>query len=368
MYAAAEQIQKVKDHLRARIFRGELSEGAQIVEADLRVQTHASVRAIKRALQDLAREGLVSRRRHVGTFVSGQLPSAVCAVLPRIHSAGVISSYTQRMLGETGYTHNLLSGIRSMLKEPGILSLITNPSRAPIDDVPAVEPNTIRNSLQGLIAVEANNARILNDLTRAGIPLVAVDYYAPGHLFDALLIDHEMAGYLATAHHLRLGHRRIAFVGEGCSRASHDPAWQDRLSGYLHAMAEAGGAEPQPLLLDAGRSSEQFLRVFPPFFKRFRPTAIVAAGFAFARGVVEVLEAEGLHWAKDYSLSCAEGGFQLSKFQELTAVHIDHEQVGREAVRVLASRLACSAMPAIRRVLPVELAVRETAAPLRKAE
>jgi len=369
MYKAAmalrmvEHIQQVKDHLRARIFRGELAEGTRIDAGEVREETRVSVRAVKQALRDLAREGLLRRTRHVGTFVSGDLPAAVCAVLPRVHSVAILTSLTQAHLSSAFFATLMLQGIRESLKPPSLLTTLTNTRIATIDDVPAVDLNTVKRSAQGLIALEANHAPILNELVRGGLPVVAVDFCRQGHLFDALQLDHMQSGYLATTHLMNLGHRRIAWVGEGANRQSSDPTWQDRLAGYLCAMAEGTGREPQPLIFDAARSERVLLREWPAFHARYKPTAYLAASFGFAKALNAELERAGLRCPEDVSIACAEGGWHLSRFERLSSVRVDYEQAGRAAVRLLASRLACSAMPPIRQVMPVEFVARGTSRP-----
>lgn len=358
-----EHVQQVKDHLRARIFRGELAEGTRIVEAEVRDETRASVRAVKQALRDLAREGLLRRTRHIGTFVSGDLPAAVCAVLPRVHSVAILTSYTQAHLAGALFAALMLQGIRDSLKPPCLLTTLTNARSTTVDDVPAVDVPAVKRSSQGLIALEANHDAILNDLVRGGLPVVAVDFWRQGHQFDVLHLDHEQAGYLATTHLMSLGHRRIAWVGEGVSRQSSDPSWQERLAGYLRAVAEGAGAQPQPLILEVGRADRYLAREWPAFYERYKPTACLTASFGFANALVAELDRSGLRCPEDLSIACAEGGWSLGQFERLSAVRVDYEQVGRAAVRLLASRLACSAMPPIRQVLPVEFVGRGTSRP-----
>lgn len=363
MYAAPEQVQKVKDHLRARIFRGELAEGTRILEEEVREQTHSSVRAVKWALQDLAREGLVQRKRRVGTFVSATLPSAVYAVLPRVHSVGILSSLSQAELGGTFFTQQLMAGIRSSLHPPALVTTIANQWSRPINDPPQVDAGLLKNTLQGLIGIEANNAEVLNELVRASMPVVAVDFSVSGHQFDVIEVDYQEAGYLATAHLLGMGHRRIAYVGEAMNPQSPDPAWQDRLTGYLRAMAGGPGEMPQPLILDAQRTPAQVRSLLHPFHVRHRPTAYVAASFGFAREIAQIMDAKGMAWPKDYSLACADGAFSLGGFPELSCALCDYERVGRETIRLLASRLACPLMPPVRHTVPVSFRGRESCAP-----
>ncbi len=65
--------------------------------------------------------------------------------------------------------------------------------------------------------------------------------------------DNTAGGLQATRHLLRLGRKRIAYVG---SSSDHWPEFQARFSGYERALREAG-IEPDPRLSVEAQSSEQ---------------------------------------------------------------------------------------------------------------
>src|SRR6185503_3279135 len=92
MHSLADQVKGIKDAMRARIFRGELTQGQRIDKNTVREEYKASVRAVHVALTGLAREGLLTRTPHVGTYVSSDLPTAVMTVLPRLHAVGLLSA------------------------------------------------------------------------------------------------------------------------------------------------------------------------------------------------------------------------------------------------------------------------------------
>jgi len=81
--------------------------------------------------------------------------------------------------------------------------------------------------------------------------------------------DNTAGGLQATRHLLRLGRRRVAFIG---SASSQWPEFQARHTGYERALLEAG-IEPDPALLVEAQSSEQA--------GHQATTALVAAGVPF---------------------------------------------------------------------------------------
>jgi DNA-binding LacI/PurR family transcriptional regulator len=72
-------------------------------------------------------------------------------------------------------------------------------------------------------------------LADAGIPVVYVDRRPRRVLGDTVVIDSERGAHDATEHLLRLGHRRIGFVG-GRPQLSTS---RERLEGYRHALRDA---------------------------------------------------------------------------------------------------------------------------------
>lgn len=72
----------------------------------------------------------------------------------------------------------------------------------------------------------------------------------PGHSYGC---DNESGGYQATRHLLRIGRKRIAFIGK---TSSGSPELAARYRGYIRAHKEAG-LEPEPTLLIKAEHSEE---------------------------------------------------------------------------------------------------------------
>lgn len=353
MRSFKKQVRGVKDYLRQLIFRGELLEGTRIREEDLREQLNASVRSVREALNDLEREGLIVRKRRVGTFISADLPVAGPTALPRVQSLGILSGYPRSVLGREHYLKMLIAGVRGAMKAPAEVSWWVPPERRLYSpsDLPGIDPASIKQACTGVLAVEAHDAAYLNDLVRAGVPTVAVDFVQQGHMFDVLKVDHTQAGYDATAHLRSLRHRKIAFLGEGPMRRSPDPSWQERLLGYMHAMGESGGERLELWICDIGRAKRHIKTRLPAFHKTHRPTAYVLAGGSSFDEACRVLAELGCEVPRDVSFASADAGLREGAQPTLASARIDYEQVGRAAVPLLAARLACRTMPPMRRVL-----------------
>jgi hypothetical protein len=347
------EVQRVKDYVRSAILRAELPEGAPVHEELLRNSTGASHRAVQEALRDLAREGLIWRKRHAGTKVSERLPSVICAVLPPVRSVGIVSAYNPGDFSSIEYCQDLVKGIRGAMQPP--VNIVEYFKRADdrwgLDNLPAVDVETAKRSVQGLIAIEATDARALNDLVRMGLPLIAIDFWTRESLFDATTVDHIQAGFEATNHLLNLGHRRIAYIGEGATAYSSDPAWQDRLTGYLRAMAIRSGADSRTWILDVRRRIADVGERLPEFHRTHNPSAYVAGGGEVARVALQVLCKMGCQCPLDISIVSASYDLAIGGRPRISHVYVNYEEFGRSAVRLLASRLACRPMPPVRTTL-----------------
>ncbi|MCK6471919.1 MAG: substrate-binding domain-containing protein [Planctomycetes bacterium] len=349
----ADQVRNVKEKLRLQILRNELPGGARLVEQEIKERTGSTHRAVRQALVELAGEGILQRRRHLGTFVAQ--PAANQPASPVLSKLGILTSLPANTFETGRFVPPVMAGIRESLTPPCGLTLYANApdTQNTIHQLPPLSPERLAEAVQGLIALEAYNAPVLNDFVRAGIPVVAIDYCPPHAQFDAVVVDHYDAGLQAAAHLLALGHRRIGFIGEGPNYRSSDPTWQQRLAGYLHAMASVGGAQGAYWVLDVGRDGTAARGLLPDFQRRHNLSAYVLCMGMMLNPVLDALKVLGLECPRQVSLAAADGSKKSFTTGNLTAATVDYVELGRLAVRLMASRLACRSMPSVRVTLPI---------------
>jgi LacI family transcriptional regulator len=205
----------------------------------------------------------------------------------------------------------------------------------------------------------------LDRLREAGVPVVLVDTWGDG--VPCVMTDDREGGRIATRHLVELGHREVAFIGERGDNVFGFTSSSLREQGYQEVLREAG-IRPRrsyvrhgPHERDAARRlTDQLLRL------RTRPTAVFAASDIQATGVIESARAHGLRVPEDLSVV----GFddiELSTYVGLTTVRQPLFDSGFIAARVLLDALEGGGrLVAERRLLPLELVVRETTAPLRR--
>lgn len=194
---------------------------------------------------------------------------------------------------------------------------------------------------------------------RTGPPLVLVNRTLDEPKLDAVLIDNDRGGYIATEHLIALGHTRIAYVG-GRPDASTN---SQRLVGFRRAMQEAGLEVPEPYVQDGDftRMSGSII-VMRLLGLPTPPTALVCADDLIALGCMEGLHAAGLDVPDDMALvgfddipSASLHGVGLTTVRQPTA------EMGARAVRLLVDRLEGHGSDApVIDVLPAELIIRRS--------
>ncbi len=135
----------------------------------------------------------------------------------------------------------------------------------------------------------------------AGVACVLIDCEHPG--LPRVVTDDVDGGRLATQHLLDLGHRRIAFIGDGADPAGRFVASPRRRVGWARALAAAGLPAP-PELQRTGRHSEAdgrraalaLLDLPEP------PTAIFASSDTQALGVLAAAAERGLQVPGDLAV------------------------------------------------------------------
>ncbi|NCT92305.1 LacI family transcriptional regulator [Cellulomonas sp. APG4] len=188
----------------------------------------------------------------------------------------------------------------------------------------------------------------------AGTPIVLVDRPPVNLTVDTVLVDNTAGARGATAHLLRRGHRRIAFLGDLTTIATA----RDRRNGYLLAMRTAGAPVDPALVVenlrsvdDAFEAVQRLLRAPEP------PTALFTSQNLVTIGAIRALRSLGLHH------DVAVVGFDDFDLADLldpavTVVAQDPVAIGRTAAERVFARLEEPHLPPAETLLPTRLVVR----------
>lgn len=181
--------------------------------------------------------------------------------------------------------------------------IICSASGDPEDQRRAAE-DLLNRGVDGLIICSSlRNSPIAAELTKKGVPLVlalrSVERAAGQPPVDFVGVDNRLGGFRATAHLLRMGHRRIALL----SGPQETSTGFDRQQGAAEAF-KAHGLEMDPDLILEGDfyrpSGYNLARNL--LARRERPTAIFAANDNMAVGVIGALRENGLKAPDDLAL------------------------------------------------------------------
>jgi GntR family transcriptional regulator, arabinose operon transcriptional repressor len=350
---------RIFDHLFASIQSGELRAGDRLPsEAELGKLFAASRITVAKAVLDLQRMGLVSRRPGAGTHVLGQ------------HQAtGRTFGLLIPELGLTEIFEPICHGMmRTSIARPE--ALLWSSASTTVRDTPKEAEQLAHSFIQQKVAgvffaplelmpeKDSVNRRIARSLERAQIPLVLLDRcympYPERSAHDLVGIDNRRAGFIASAHLLRLGARRVAFIGEEHAANTVDA----RITGFHEALRTFRLTPAWDPVWRGSSQDEPFVR---KLLDDQRPEAIVCANDLTAARLMQTLLGLGLRIPEDVRIV----GIDDVKYASflpvpLTTIHQDCSGIGALAMATMLDRLEHPDLP-IRDVLsPIKLVVRRS--------
>ncbi len=211
----------------------------------------------------------------------------------------------------------------------------------------------LRRNVEGLIVIPAHgvgNASLLLGRQFERLPIVTLDRPIEGSRFDSLLVENERGARLGTEHLIRLGHKRVTYIG----LTDDLYTMQRRHAGYAAGMEGAGLESKVAFLSGALDNSRAVVRNLLSVAKP--PTAIFCANNLITRRVLHSLQSMDLHPPEPVALV----GFDDVDTADLirpgiTVVRQPHELLGRTATDVLFEELTGGrgANAGKHRVLPV---------------
>lgn len=324
---------------------------------DLARHVGVSTATVSRALSGRGRVSDATRERvRAAAAELGYVPSATASGLAsgRTQSIGVLVPLVDRW-----FFAAVLGGISAHLAAHGHDVTLYN-----VTDDAAQRAHLFRTSLRrgrvdALIAlsvdVSDDEAQSLHEL---GMPVLALG--APGTALPSLRVDDAAVARTATAHLLRLGHRRIAHIGLDRADAPAFDIPSVRARGFVAALADAGlrpaGFEAGEFTIEAGhRAARRLLSNETP------PTAIFAASDEMAFGALFAARELGIDVPGALSVIGVDG-HEMGAFFDLTTIEqFPHAQGERAAAAVLS--LVDAEKPRLQGPLPFRLLERGSTGP-----
>jgi LacI family transcriptional regulator len=219
-----------------------------------------------------------------------------------------------------------------------------------------------RGVVDGVILAGVHHQNLLEAVETLGVPSIVLGNTCFGSKArmrtDAVLYDDVKATEEATAYLVRLGHRRIAFVGNTAL-----PWFERRHRGFQRALrgekTQAVTARWDVENVEYGiRAMQQMLRSKEP------PTAVVAGNDEVAGGIWKAAVTKGLVVPRDLSLIGFGDRLEFAMLEpSLTTITSFPEVLGAEAAQMLLEKLRepATALPA--RTFPCQMIERASCAP-----
>jgi LacI family transcriptional regulator len=210
--------------------------------------------------------------------------------------------------------------------------------------------------------IHDQDAQLIKD---SELPVVLVDTDHPALAqLNRLVVDDVAGGRVATEYLLQLGHTRIGFIGDYVENPLGFVSSRNRRSGYCQALEQAG-VPVRPEYYSEGEHGRPFARLQARqmLSQPMRPTAIFAASDTQAIGVLEAARDLALRVPDDLSV-IGYDDIEFADILQLTTMHQNLAESGRLGVQLLLDSIANPQLQPIYRVLPTELVVRRTTAPV----
>ena len=202
------------------------------------------------------------------------------------------------------------------------------------------------------------DSRHLRQLVEQGTPVVLCNMDSQVIEVDTVVTDNAGGGYQATRYLLELGHRRIGCVA--------GPTWfetcSERVEGYRRALGESDVLRGEDLVVRGdfdGRGGFDAMNLLLDLDEP--PTAVFACNDLMAFGAICAASKRRLMIPQGIAIvGCDDIALSAFTNPSLTTVAMPKHEMGSTAVEMLVARIEDGSKPVERRVLPVELVVRDS--------
>jgi DNA-binding LacI/PurR family transcriptional regulator len=254
----------------------------------------------------------------------------------------------------------VVSGIEDTADEHDLSVFLANSNAQPEREVRVAQKFEERR-VDGIIVTASRvGAQYVPLLNHMQVPIVLLNNQHPSQFAHSIMIANVQASLDAMRYLIRLGHRRIAYLGDRSGYQSDE----ERFTGYRQALSEAGlSVEPSLIVHGDGKPEGAQAPVDALLALPLPPTAIFCYNDMSALGAMRQIRGHGLRIPADISIV----GFDdlyISQYlyPPLTTVRQPMRQMGRMAMETLLQIFAGVESGNEIRV-PGELIVRESTAP-----
>ena len=322
---------------------------------DIAAELNVSASTVSRAL---TRPGMLSpetveRVRKAASKLDYQ-PNLIARNL-KLKSTGVVHVVVPNL---HSFFFEVQRGIEKAAREIGYSVVLGHTDRDPEREAEFFDQVLSRSS-DGIILVSSVDPAALLGRKKLPPTVLALEG-VEGAKLPSVVVDHQAAAEVATAHLIGLGHRRIAHI----AGPTLSPMARHRRDGFFKAMRDArlpvserDSVQGRSTVESGGEAMHELLS------RKARPTAIFAANDEMAIGAIRVAKQVGLRVPQDISIV----GFNDQGLAEIydppvTTIRVPTRELGFDAMMKL-RRLLAGEPYEVEDVLPTYLVIRATTAP-----
>ena len=200
-------------------------------------------------------------------------------------------------------------------------------------------------------------------IMETGISFVMITQMDLIDFCDTISVNHALGVQMALDHLFKMGHRRIAFVGETNTQA-RERAFKDTMVHLGLQAEEETVVVHESRYCQGGYKAGKRLMALPP---EKRPTACFAAYDSMAYGVMRAVREAGLRVPEDFSIVGVDNN-QVSEYIEpkLSSVEMPISDLGQMAADMLLERIKGDKSPYRMVYLSPRLCVRDSVVDINK--
>ncbi len=356
--------QVVFDYLNNSIQTGACKPGDRLPsEAELGIMFNASRITVAKAVLELQRMNLVTRRPGAGTHVLARQQ-------PDGHTFGLLIPE----LGLTEIFEPICHGMmRSPFARPDTLlwgnasgSGTSGQRREAAEEAEHMSHHFIGQKVSGVFFApleliadkDAANRRIMRALERAKVPTILLDrcylLYPERSAHDLVGIDNRRAGFVITEHLLQQGTRRPVFLAEHHSASTVDA----RIAGFEEALNRH---RMRPEFDPVWRGSPLDVALIRQMLERSEADGIVCANDVTAARLMQTLQSLGRQIPEEIRIVGIDDVRYASLLPvPLTTIHQNCAAIGVIAMATMLQRLEHPELPTRDILLPTRLVVRRS--------
>jgi DNA-binding LacI/PurR family transcriptional regulator len=187
--------------------------------------------------------------------------------------------------------------------------------------------------VDGIIFTGAASVKNVRKVIKLGLPVTMIERTFGLSQIDKVLVDNIEGSYNAADYLIKMGHRRIGFIGV----TPTSEVEIDRYKGYVSAM-EASGI---PVINDNIKfsreySPEQGYKLISELLKNNNPpTAVFTASDIFVTGILQFLYKYNIRVPEELSIVGYDNSLAQIFSPKITTIGNPMEEMGRMAIKLL---------------------------------